>query len=211
MKKKLTKQTARKKKDNIRMAKTMNAHSTPLLMNEIISETALPLDTRKAAKKVDEFNARMDELATEMAVYFNERVTPGDLAEWNTSMFEICLSFPTKIPDKNDPDSLCFLYSVGWDVLPALIKASPHERVATLKERLIWLYECESYQWTKEALCEINNRLSRSMKKYGVENGDRIYQLMTICAVFQYALNCYQEYALLKNVCSIYEPLISAA
>ena len=186
------------------MSKTIIQRSEPLkLTNEIISEMAFRFDAEKAAKKLEKCRARMDELATEMAVYFNERVTPGELAEWNTSMFETCLSFPSDPTDKQNP--LGFLYSVGWDMLPAFIDATLRGRAATLKEKLIWLFECELYQWTKEALCEINIRHSRSIKKYGTEDGSRLYKHLTIYAAFQYALNCYQEYDLLKRLCANYE------
>jgi hypothetical protein len=192
------------------MSKTINQQSgTISLMNEIVSEMPPAFDAKKSAKKISQFNARMDELSEEMAAYFNERVTPGNLAEWNTSMFETCLAFPNETTGKHNP--LNFLYSVGWDVLPALINAAPRNRVATLKEKLIWLYECESYQCTKESLCEINNRYSKSMKKYGVEDGERLYKHMTIYGVFQYALNCYQEYELLKRLRAIHEQVSQAA
>ena len=186
------------------MTKTINTQNgTFKLINEIISEIPRPFNPKKAAKTVAEIDARIDQIATEIAVYFNERVSPGELAEWNTSMIEVCVSFPNDTSGECSP--LTFLYSIGWDLLPAVIDAAPRNRIETLKEKLITLYECERYEGTEEALRELGSCHSKAIKKYRLEEEVGLYKHLTIYAAFQYILNCYKEYEFLKELRENYE------
>ena len=184
------------------MTKTINSQNeTFKLINEIISEIPRPFNPDKAAK----IDTRMDEIALEMAVYFNERITPGELVEWNTSMIDICVSFPSTTPNRFSP--LTFLYSIGWHILPAVIDAAPHNREAILKKELIWLCECEWYEGTKEALLELGNSHSKAIEKYRLDKEEGLYKHLSIYAVFQHILNCYKEYEFLKELREKYEEI----
>ena len=134
---------------------------------------------------------KSNNIATKMAVYFEERITPSKLAEWVAVACDYCKKFPLDKTIRLDPDD--FLHYIGWGVLPQLIDCeTSDDRISTLKERLVWLFGCEGYNDSKTTLLEIGRAFSKAIVKYDDDEED-IFEFMKIYITFLRVVGMYGE------------------
>jgi len=141
---------------------------------------------------------RKDEIATEMAVYFNEKVKTSKLAEWVSTTVQCCIDFQANKKPDNNP--ITFLHTIGWNILPGLIDSeTQQERITVLKRELIRLYSYDLYEGSKAYLHELNCCYLRQVEKYDFDDGDKVYQHMNIYGTLLCILEIYKEYDTLER------------
>lgn len=139
----------------------------------------------------NENEEKSSSIATKMAVYFDERITPSKLSKWVAIACDHCKNFPLDKTIRLDPDD--FLHYIGWGVLPQLIDcATSGDRISVLKERLIWLFGCEGYSDSKTTLLEIGRAFSKAIVQYDDDEED-IFEFMKIYITFLRAVGMYRE------------------
>lgn len=143
--------------------------------------------------EINQYQKKMDKIATKMAAYFDERIKASALAEWISTTVQCCIDFPSdKVPTY---DPIIFLHTIGWTLLPELIDCGTQkERIMSLKKQLIYLYECERYEGTESFLHELNCCYLRQVKKYGFGDGEEVYRHMNIYGSLLSLLEIYKEY-----------------
>ena len=70
---------------------------------------------------------RMDEISSEMALYFANKLPTVRLAEWVASSHGYWKGHGNEIPTFGKNQGFAFIHDIGWQLLPGLIKCNSNE------------------------------------------------------------------------------------
>lgn len=143
----------------------------------------------------EDLKAEMQNIAKEMATYFNENVSTKELVVWLIQVGDMLLDYTEHKDYKRDHYTSSFIASFSYELLPPLLESkSNEENLALLEQKLPGLLFGTGYEGLKINLQEIANSFLYQYAKTTVDK-DFVIPFMKVLSTLMIVVEMYRNYA----------------
>lgn len=148
---------------------------------------------------IGENEQEMDKISTEMAIYFEKRITASSLAKWLSVASGYCIDNPESYELKNNLEGCSLVNLIGFVVLPGLISSNTREeRIAHLKGALLNVFENSNYAGSSQRLKSLGVCFLNCYTRYRDEE-DCVTEFMNIYTHILYLCKMFSDYEYYAN------------